>query len=123
MTYVHVTVFLGRVLPDGGGPVRFRFSALCLEQAAHSFLHSQPSMPRKYALHLVLAGNGYARAAVRVSWGVYDKTPPPSFPPPTQTLLTPFLLPTPLDSPSPLCLLHMFSYSHHTITIPLTQSM
>ena len=38
-------------------------SAVCLEQAAHAFLRSKPSMPRKYALHLILEGNRYARAA------------------------------------------------------------
>ena len=37
-------------------------SAVCLEQAAHSFLRVQPSMVRKYALHLILAGHRYARA-------------------------------------------------------------
>ena len=37
-------------------------SALCLEQAAHSFLRVQPSMVRKYALHLILAGHRYARS-------------------------------------------------------------
>ena len=37
-------------------------SAVCLEQAAHSFLRVQPSMVRKYALHLILAGHRYARS-------------------------------------------------------------
>ena len=37
-------------------------SAVCLEQAAHSFLRVQPSMVRKYALLLILAGHRYARA-------------------------------------------------------------
>ncbi len=53
-------------------------SAVCLEQAAHAFLRSQPSMPRKYALHLVLAGNRYARAAQverRREGGIYRLGP------------------------------------------------
>lgn len=37
-------------------------SAVCLEQAAHSFLRVHPTMARKYALHLILAGHRYARS-------------------------------------------------------------
>ena len=38
-------------------------SAVCVEQAAHAFLRIQPSMARKYALHLILAGHRYAKVA------------------------------------------------------------
>ena len=38
-------------------------SAVCVEQAAHAFLRIQPTMPRKYALHLILAGHRYAKVA------------------------------------------------------------
>lgn len=37
-------------------------SAVCLEQAAHSFLRIHPSMSRKYALHLILAGHRFAKS-------------------------------------------------------------
>ena len=45
-------------------------SAVCVEQAAHAFLRIQPSMARKYALHLILAGHRYARVAQVGSGGV-----------------------------------------------------
>ena len=41
-------------------------SALCLEQAAYAFLRTRPSMERKFALHLILAGHRYARSTQRV---------------------------------------------------------
>ena len=37
-------------------------TAVCLEQAAHAFLRIHPSMARKYALHLILAGHRFAKA-------------------------------------------------------------
>ncbi|XP_017042382.1 trafficking protein particle complex subunit 8 [Drosophila ficusphila] len=40
-------------------------SALLLEQAAYCFLVTQPPMHRKYAFHIVLAGNRYSRAGQR----------------------------------------------------------
>lgn len=40
-------------------------SALLLEQAAYCFLHSKPSMIRKYAFHMVLAGHRFSKAAQR----------------------------------------------------------
>ncbi|SPP76613.1 trafficking protein particle complex subunit 8 [Drosophila guanche] len=40
-------------------------SALLLEQAAYCFLVTQPAMHRKYAFHIVLAGNRYSRAGQR----------------------------------------------------------
>lgn len=40
-------------------------SGLLLEQAAYCFLATQPSMYRKYAFHIVLAGNRYSRAGQR----------------------------------------------------------
>lgn len=40
-------------------------SALLLEQAAYCFLHSKPSMVRKYAFHMVLAGHRFSKAAQR----------------------------------------------------------
>lgn len=41
-------------------------SALLLEQASYCFLASQPSMPRKYAFHIVLSGNRYSRSGQRL---------------------------------------------------------
>ena len=38
-------------------------SAVCVEQAAHAFLRIHPSMTRKYALHLILAGHRYGKVA------------------------------------------------------------
>ncbi|KAH8371336.1 hypothetical protein KR093_006982 [Drosophila rubida] len=40
-------------------------SALLLEQAAYCFLVTHPPMHRKYAFHIVLAGNRYSRAGQR----------------------------------------------------------
>ncbi|CAI8014074.1 Trafficking protein particle complex subunit 8 [Geodia barretti] len=42
-------------------------SAVCLEQAAHSFLRVHPPMARKYALHLILAGHRFAKSSQRVT--------------------------------------------------------
>lgn len=38
-------------------------SALLLEQAGYCFLQSKPSMVRKYAFHMVLAGHRFSKAA------------------------------------------------------------
>ena len=38
-------------------------SAVCLEQASFAFLRIKPVMARKHALHLILAGHRYAKAA------------------------------------------------------------
>lgn len=40
-------------------------SALLLEQAGYCFLQSKPSMVRKYAFHMVLAGHRFSKAAQR----------------------------------------------------------
>jgi hypothetical protein len=34
-------------------------AAICLEGAAHAYLRADPPMPRKFAIHLVLAGHRY----------------------------------------------------------------
>lgn len=40
-------------------------SALLLEQAAHCFLNTKPSMIRKYAFHIILAGHRFNKAGQR----------------------------------------------------------
>ena len=40
-------------------------SAVMLEQASLCFLLSSPSMPRKYGIHMILAGHRYGKAGLR----------------------------------------------------------
>lgn len=57
-------------------------SGLLLEQAAYCFLNSKPSMIRKYAFHMVLAGHRFSKAAQRMhslrsykqAYQVYENT-------------------------------------------------